>query len=352
MSRASSSLNWKLGMVAVAAYACGFLSQAKIHSRVVLSATCASGGGSSVAVMTRPSGDSDSCGSCTQPYRASMSRPGVQLRRSGERSLMALAAGRFQVARRQDGLLPGFGAACASSTVVAAPCPRWHITQPNSVEACGIGGCGRNGCATSASDASFKPDVAGGAAVDYFQFRQPDLLHSSLKPPGERNAVAAVADQFLIVALIAQPLAKMIFGGYNRQQQQQDDTEGSERARAIAEEEIVVIPRSRATPSAQPAPRKNVPMAVSMTAAVRNQDMIQKGSGFDCNQRRNFPGFAAGNASRNISAGDHDGRDQDRVYVEPGQKIASNTATEMPGCASSFRDPSPRSRRPAMLMPK
>src|ERR1035438_7488743 len=42
------------------------------------------------------------------------------------------------------------------------------------------------------------------------------------------------------------------------------------------------------------------PPRLRITAAVRNQDMIQKGSGFDCNQRRNLPGFVAGNASRNI----------------------------------------------------
>ena len=45
MSRASLSLNWKFGMVAVVEYAWGFLIQAKIHSRVVFWETCSSDGG-------------------------------------------------------------------------------------------------------------------------------------------------------------------------------------------------------------------------------------------------------------------------------------------------------------------
>jgi hypothetical protein len=43
---------------------------------------------------------------CTQPYRASRLRPEVELRRAGQRSAMALSAGRLDVARRQDRLLP------------------------------------------------------------------------------------------------------------------------------------------------------------------------------------------------------------------------------------------------------
>jgi len=57
MSRASASLNRKLGMVDVEAYAWGSLSHAKIHSRVVFEARYRSEGGRSVAVITRPSGE-------------------------------------------------------------------------------------------------------------------------------------------------------------------------------------------------------------------------------------------------------------------------------------------------------
>ena len=74
MSRISSSANWKFGMVAEPAYACGFLSQATIHSRVVFSAMCSSGGGSSVRSCVAPSGVLI-VWQCTQPYRASVSRP-------------------------------------------------------------------------------------------------------------------------------------------------------------------------------------------------------------------------------------------------------------------------------------
>src|SRR5215469_5076585 len=55
-SRASSSLSLKFGIVDVGAYICGSFSQANIHSRVVLSAMCERGGGSSVAFIVVPSG--------------------------------------------------------------------------------------------------------------------------------------------------------------------------------------------------------------------------------------------------------------------------------------------------------
>src|ERR1035437_3972672 len=49
-------------------------------------------------------------------------------------------------------------ALCASSTVVAAPCPRWQVVQPNSVNLCGITGCSRNATElTSARLDSFRP---------------------------------------------------------------------------------------------------------------------------------------------------------------------------------------------------
>src|SRR5271169_4796283 len=55
ISAASWSLNRKFGIVDDAAYACGFLIHAKIHSRVVFSATCSKDGGSSTGTMSVPS---------------------------------------------------------------------------------------------------------------------------------------------------------------------------------------------------------------------------------------------------------------------------------------------------------
>ena len=74
MSRASSSLNWKFGIVAVTAYACGSFNQAKIHSRLVFAAMRVSGG-AGLVVCIRPCAGARIEWHWTQPYRASSFRP-------------------------------------------------------------------------------------------------------------------------------------------------------------------------------------------------------------------------------------------------------------------------------------
>ncbi len=49
--------------------------------------------------------------------------------------------------------------------------------------------------------------VTGGAAIHHTQFRQPDLLHTALEPPGQRGGFAASPDQSQVLLLIAAPLA-------------------------------------------------------------------------------------------------------------------------------------------------
>ena len=76
-----------------------------------------------------------------------------------------------------------------------APCPRWQITQPNSVSECGIAGCGRNGCALTSQAGFLRAQVAGGAAIRHPLLRNPNLLDSALKAPLQGHGVGAAADQ-------------------------------------------------------------------------------------------------------------------------------------------------------------
>src|SRR5208283_4118992 len=110
-----------------------------------------------------------------------------------------------------------------------------------------------------------------------------------------------------IPVLIAEPLAEMVLGRNHCQQRQQGDAQSAEGARAIAEQQSADFFEQahsalQGHTQPQPAPRKKVPMTVRIVAAVRNQDIIQNGRGFERSHCRNLPGAVAGNASRSISA--------------------------------------------------
>src|SRR5271165_6090152 len=78
--------------------------------------------------------------------------------------------------------------------------------------------------------------VAGGAAVDDAQFRQPDLMNARLEPATQAHGISAIVDQRQVVPLIVMPLAKVLLGGSNRESQQQDYTDNAECPHRVAEE--------------------------------------------------------------------------------------------------------------------
>ena len=84
---------------------------------------------------------------------------------------------------------------CASATVVAAPCPRWHMVHPNWSSLCGMAGMRAEGLHVHVDEAGFfQTNVAARAAVDYAEFGQPDLLDPSLEVALQRDGIAAVAN--------------------------------------------------------------------------------------------------------------------------------------------------------------
>ena len=84
----------------------------------------------------------------------------------------------------------------------------------------------------------FQSDVATGAAVDYAEFGQPDLLNAAVEVALQRVGVAAVADHLEIAVLVVPPLAEKILGGSDRQRAEEDQAHHAKRAHAIAEESL------------------------------------------------------------------------------------------------------------------
>ena len=61
--------------------------------------------------------------------------------------------------------------------------------------------------------------VAGGAAVHNTQFRQPNLMNSWLEAPAQADCITAIADESQVFALIAVPLAEVLFCRRDSQRQ-------------------------------------------------------------------------------------------------------------------------------------
>ena len=104
--------------------------------------------------------------------------------------------------------------------------------------------------------------VAGGAAVDDAQFRQPDLMNAWLEAAAQADCIAAIADQRQVFALIAVPLAEVLLCRRDGQRQQQDQADNAECPHRIAEQRLprrgkilsdrVALNSSRARPRTSP----------------------------------------------------------------------------------------------------
>ena len=113
------------------------------------------------------------------------------------------------------------------------------MTHPNPSSECGITGCLRKGCCVHVGKAGLlQAQVAGGAAIDNAQFRQPDLMNARLEAAAQADRIAAIVDQREIVALIAVPLAEVVLCRRNGQRQQQDQADDAECPHRIAEERL------------------------------------------------------------------------------------------------------------------
>src|ERR1039458_9078451 len=144
-----------------------------------------------------------------------------QLRRACDRSSMALAARRLDIFRRENWLLPRqravvrFGYSRRSALAAVAD------RASELIELMGNRGMRPEGLRIHVGEARFfYTNVATGAAVDYAQVGQPDLLNPSLEMALQRVGVAAVADHLQIAVLIMAPLAEVVFRGGDGERKQ------------------------------------------------------------------------------------------------------------------------------------
>ena len=142
----------------------------------------------------------------------------VQLRCAGERSAMALSAGRLDVACRQDRLLPGQRAAVgffdggrrALPTVAhhaAELVKRVRNRRMPAERLCGD--IGKTGL--------FQSGVAGGAAIDDSELRNPDLLDAVVEMTLQGYRVSSAPNQRQIFVLVVVPFTEVILGRRNGQ---------------------------------------------------------------------------------------------------------------------------------------
>jgi len=210
-----------------------------------------------------------------------------------------LPARRFQVTRGKDGFLPGtrrfmrlgYLGRWTLSAMANHAAPVFHVVRNGRMSAKWF----RDGpCVLQAL--LVDRDVAGCAAIDHCEIRQPDLLDSSCEMMLQRGAIWTSGNKLLVLALVMPPLVEEILSGCHRQRDQKQQA-GQPKTMNWRSEDIPAQPSAdpvegswRAQEFLQgqththPGPRKSAPTVVRITASIRNQVMIQKESGFALNQ--------------------------------------------------------------------
>ncbi len=161
----------------------------------------------------------------------------VQLRRAGQRAAVALAAGRLDILRGKDRLLPRQRAVVCFGNGGGRALSAMADRAPELIELVGNDGMRAERLGGNIRQAGFfQPDVATGATVDYAKFGQPDLLNAALEVALQRVGIAAVADHPEIAVLVVTPLAEEILRGSDRQRDQKDQADDAEGAHAVSEQ--------------------------------------------------------------------------------------------------------------------
>src|SRR5579863_2618748 len=136
----------------------------------------------------------------------------VEFGRAGQRSPVALPAGRLHILRRQDWLLPGEGAAVGfldggGSALSAVTHHAAELIERMRNDGMPAKRLGRN-----IRQAGFLQSyVAGSATIDDSEAGKPYLVNPALEMALQRHRVSATSNQREILLLIVAPLAEVIF---------------------------------------------------------------------------------------------------------------------------------------------
>ena len=181
----------------------------------------------------------------------------VELRCSGQRVLVALAATRLNVTGGQNRLFAGSFAVMRLGDGRGRSLAAMADDASESVERVRNCGVFAEGLLIHIAKTGFiQSKMAGRAAVDHTQFRKPDLMDARLKASAQADRIPAIVNQCKIVALIAMPLGGMVFGRSDGKRQQQDQADDTECPHRIAEEGSprrgeILFNRSHLTPPGQ-----------------------------------------------------------------------------------------------------
>src|SRR5215831_14467503 len=189
---------------------------------------------------------------------------------------MALSAGRLDVPRRKDWLLP-----CQCATVRLRDCSGRTLAAMASratelIEIVGnrrMLAIGLRGYIRQAD--FFEPNMAASTTVDDTELGQPNLLNASIEMPPQRVCLAAVADQDQVAILIMPPFAEEVFCRSDRYRDKKNYAHDAEGAHVVSEQflperrrffvhdrPILIYGPCHGQTQDQPGPRKKVPMAV------------------------------------------------------------------------------------------
>ena len=152
---------------------------------------------------------------------------------------MALPAGRLDIPRRQNWLLPGQRAAVSflDGGRSALPAVTHHAAElvrgvrdyrmPAERLRADIGKAG-----------FFQSDVAGRAAIDDSELRKPDLLDPVVEVALQCDRVSPRPNQRQILLLVMAPFAEVILGRCNGQRNQQQQADHAKSANRMAEQRL------------------------------------------------------------------------------------------------------------------
>lgn len=145
----------------------------------------------------------------------------VELRCSGQRILMALAAACFNVTRGQYRLFPGSFAVMRFDDGGGRSLASMADDTTKSIDRVRNGGMLTEGLPIHIAKTRFiQPQVTGRAAIDDTEFRKPYLMQARLEATTQADSISAIVDQSEVMTLVATPLGEMVLGRGNGKRQQ------------------------------------------------------------------------------------------------------------------------------------
>ena len=161
----------------------------------------------------------------------------IELRRSGQRILVALAAAGLDVAHGQYRLFAGaFAVVRLGNRGGRSLAPVTNHASESIDRVRDYGVLAKRLLRNVGETGFLQTQMAGVAAIHDAQLRQPDLVNARLHAAAQTYRIAAIADQRDVFALITMPLTEVILCRRDGQCQQKDQADKAKCPHRIAEQ--------------------------------------------------------------------------------------------------------------------